>query len=434
MGCMNSKASDGTPLRDDVGNSPMKPTKSSGGLEDKLEIAFKAKQRGNVFSQGIDVGAKHVPKVIKKTEKQNESIRKALLDNFIFAALSDQEMSTLVAAMDTVNVAPGENIITQGTEGDYFYVVEQGTFSVIVNNNVVGQITEGKHFGELALLYNTPRAATIRADTPCQVYSLDRDTFRYTLAHSSAGRQQEIQAALGKVQLLSSLTPIQLSKISEAVEIVTYNSGDHIIRKGSEGNIFYMIKDGVVRVSDVGAGSQFADHKLRTGDYFGERALITGEARAANVVAETKVVLMALDRESFNSLLGPLKDVIDHNMNMRVLESIKLFVKLSAAEKSKIARHFVIESFPSGTTIVQEGDRGSKFYIIKDGTAKVVSNGQTVTELVGGTYFGEMALLDDDVSNCIHICYVIVLFIKHICSLFYCFLGEKSNCCCYFCM
>ena len=271
-----------------------------------------------------------------------------------------------------------------GDKGDYFYIIERGTFSVIVNKAVVGNLADGKTFGELALLYNQPRAATIRADTPAQVYSLDRETFRFTLAHSSANRLTETQNALAKVNLLSTLTSAQIAKVSEAVELVNYKPGDTIIKKASEGNIFYMIKEGVVKVSDVGAGSQFADHKLRAGDYFGERALITGEPRAANVIAESKVVLMALDRHAFNSLLGPLKELIDTNMNMRVLESIKLFAKLSADEKGRVIRQFTVQTFAAKATIVKEGDKGTAFYILKEGSAKVVANGQTVGQLQAG--------------------------------------------------
>lgn len=88
-----------------------------------------------------------------------------------------------------------------------------------------------------------------------------------------------------------------------------------------------------MKVTD--AGEQFSDFTLSAGDYFGERALLLGEPRAANVTAVTKTVVMALDRETFNSLLGPLREVIDHNMNMRVLSSIKLFDKLTRTEKGK---------------------------------------------------------------------------------------------------
>ena len=72
-----------------------------------------------------------------------------------------------------------------GQKGDYFYIIQQGLFDVVVGGRIVSALEEGKSFGELALLYNTPRAATVRAATSCIVYSLDRDTFRNTLANSS---------------------------------------------------------------------------------------------------------------------------------------------------------------------------------------------------------------------------------------------------------
>ena len=54
-----------------------------------------------------------------------------------------------------------------------------------MNEVIVASLEVGRSFGELALLYNTPRTATVRAVQPCVVYSLDRDTFRNTLANSS---------------------------------------------------------------------------------------------------------------------------------------------------------------------------------------------------------------------------------------------------------
>ena len=71
-------------------------------------------------------------------------------------------------------------------------------------------------------------------------------------------------------------------------------------------------------------------------------------------------------------------------MNMRVLESIKLFAKLSVEEKSRVIRQFKLENFPTGASIVKEGDKGTTFYILKEGTAKVVSNGATIVELAAG--------------------------------------------------
>lgn len=269
---------------------------------------------------------------------------------------------------------------------------------MIINGSVVGQLGDGQSFGELALLYDTNRQATIRAESHSVAFTLDRDTFRYIIAKSSDSRRGEVQSALSQVPLLSGLTKQQIAKISDSVEIVKFAAGEYVIQKGSEGNIFYMVKEGTVRVVNVGSNGQFNDQTLNAGDYFGERALITGEPRAADVIAETNVSVMALDRVLFNSLLGPLREVLDHNLNLRIIESIKLFSTLTDRERSKVSRSFEFETYAPGTVIVKEGDKGRKFYILKEGTATVSTTEQEIGQLSSGEYFGEMALLDDEVS------------------------------------
>ena len=124
--------------------------------------------------------------------------------------------------------------------------------------------------------------------------------------------------------------------------------GDIIIQKGTEGNVFYLIKEGTVRVTDVGDGKTYNDHDLGPGEYFGERALITGGPRAANISAVSNVILMALDRVSFISLLGPLKDVLDQNMILRVINSLNWFQDLSDTTRVCVAKAFVLDKYVAG--------------------------------------------------------------------------------------
>jgi CRP-like cAMP-binding protein len=74
-------------------------------------------------------------------------------------------------------------------------------------------------------LSNNPRQATIKADTAGLLFYLDRETFRYTLANTSAAKATMITNALSKVPLLANLTSDQISRISEAVELVKYQEG-----------------------------------------------------------------------------------------------------------------------------------------------------------------------------------------------------------------
>ena len=182
--------------------------------------------------------------------------------------------------------------------------------------------------------------------------------------------------------LLAGLTEAQIAKITDIVELLPFPAGDVIIKKGTcvskpialcfllaspspflslvpffsyvpgtEGNVFYMIKEGNLRVSEIGDGRTYPDITLGPGEYFGERALITGEPRAANIAAVTNVVLMALDRVSFNSLLGPLKELLNQNMIVRVLNSIRWFDTVSGRGKLQVAKAFQLEVVPAGTTV-----------------------------------------------------------------------------------
>ena len=116
--------------------------------------------------------------------------------------------------------------------------------------------------------------------------------------------------------------------------------------------MFYLIKEGRVRVTDVGDGKTYVDHDLGPGEYFGERALITGGPRAANIIAVSNVLLMALDRVSFVSLLGPLKDVLDQNMILRVINSLDWFQDLSDNTRLCVAKAFVLHKYEAGKKMI----------------------------------------------------------------------------------
>eukprot|EP00957_Ditylum_brightwellii_P188401 14342536-Ditylum_brightwellii.AAC.1 len=79
--------------------------------------------------------------------------------------------------MDEYSVVAGDDIIKQGDIGDYFYVIESGSVKFTVDGAEVGKAKSGDGFGELALLYNCPRAATCTAEEACDLWRVDQDTF-----------------------------------------------------------------------------------------------------------------------------------------------------------------------------------------------------------------------------------------------------------------
>lgn len=109
----------------------------------------------------------YVPPVFDKSKEAYARIKTALEKNVLFAGLEEPVRVQCYKAMVEKRVVVDDVIITQGEAGDFFYVVDSGEFDVFVNGNTkpVFHYKQGGTFGELALMYNSPRAATVKATT-----------------------------------------------------------------------------------------------------------------------------------------------------------------------------------------------------------------------------------------------------------------------------
>ena len=102
----------------------------------------------------------------------------------------------------------------------------------------------GEVFGELSLLYNTPRAASIRAKIESTLFCLDRDTFNNIVKRSAIKKREKYENFLKKIKILSELDPYEVGRLSDALQSKEYKKGEYIIREGELGDHFYLIMDG----------------------------------------------------------------------------------------------------------------------------------------------------------------------------------------------
>jgi putative peptide zinc metalloprotease protein len=105
-----------------------------------------------------------------------------------FAGLPSRELLRLHEQGSWQNVHPGIAVIEQGEVGDAFYAVADGRFEVVVDGRPAGFCEPGGYFGELALLADIPRSATVRSLTPARVFRLERSGFEQLLADAFRGR------------------------------------------------------------------------------------------------------------------------------------------------------------------------------------------------------------------------------------------------------
>ena len=140
----------------------------------------------------------------------------------------------------------------------------------------------------MALLYNCPRAASIVAKVDSVLWSLDRSTYNNIIKDAAMGKRKMYLEFLNKVDLLQNLGEYEKGVIADALVPSHYHEGDFVIKENENGDHFYILEEGeAVATKTVEAGkAPKVVMEYKKGDYFGERALLKGEKRAANIVAK----------------------------------------------------------------------------------------------------------------------------------------------------
>ncbi|KAI9787040.1 MAG: hypothetical protein M1816_007711 [Peltula sp. TS41687] len=312
-----------------VHQHPLSSLRTSAGASQGFPSNYALGRRTSVSAESMNPSTSTTdnwsPPLHHKTPEQLARLKTAVAGNFLFSHLDEEQTSQVLGALVEKPIPAKEiKVITQGDVGDYFYTVERGEFDVFVNpsgayragpdgmGEKVGTIGPGGSFGELALMYNAPRAATVistQADS-C-LWALDRVTFRRILMDSTFQRRRMYESFLEEVPLLASLTPYERSKIADALDTQRFPPGSTIIKQGDPGEAFYILESGEAEVYKD--GSEEPVNAYKKGDYFGELALLNDAPRAASVISKTEVKVATLGKDGFQRLLGPVEGIMRRN-------------------------------------------------------------------------------------------------------------------------
>ncbi|KAK1208782.1 KGP2 kinase, partial [Pygoscelis papua] len=249
---------------------------------------------------------------VRKDSSEKKLITNALNKNQFLKRLEPHQIRDMVECMYERTFQQGSYVIRQGEPGNHIFVLKEGSLEVFQQNKLLSSIPVWTAFGELAILYNCTRTASVKAITNVKTWALDREVFQNIMRVTAQTRQEQYRNFLRSVSLLKNLPEDKLTKIMDCLEVEYYHKGDYVIREGEEGNTFFIIAKGKVIVTQ-----STADHSqpqliknLHKGDYFGEKALISDDVRSANVIAdEYNVECLVIDRETFNQTVGTYEEL-----------------------------------------------------------------------------------------------------------------------------
>ncbi|CAK9056603.1 unnamed protein product [Durusdinium trenchii] len=354
------------------------------GLKEKLTFADRKAERKPKLRR-------HKPPT-PKTLQEEQFIRDCLLncENLSggMGGLTEKKMQALISVMWKENVLPGRRLIRESDLGaDFFYVVESGTFEVIITEKlaearagaivhskktVVDVLKRGNTFGELAIIFLIPRRATVVCTSEASVWVCDRLQFKSIVMPVSEEKQLEFVQIFSAVPLLMPLLTTEKAQMAKVVVEVTYNADEHIVEQGAPGNTFFMLVEGKVVIlrDDMVKGELEANVAKQTIPYFGERALLYQEPRAATVkvISESARCLM-LDKDAFDEHLGLLREVLENALKTMDWKADK---KKKAhhpgdPDRDRIYRHELVTCGRMGcggystVDLVQHGNSGNTY-------------------------------------------------------------------------
>ena len=256
-----------------------------------------------------------IPQFFKSPEQIGEIVP-ILKSIFLTKNLEAKELDKLAGAMRPEKYDPGKEIIRYGDEGNAYYILSKGTVKVIVYKKGTDpydpqlaekvqfqkELPKGSGFGELALINNDKRSATIQAVTACEAYSLDSVAFKALVIKSSILKRQQRTKFLNSIKLFDQIDKFQKLKLIDGLKSVEMKQSEFIFHQGDEGHEFYIIEQGEVECL---LNDEKCVRILAQPDHFGELALINNEKRSLGIRVKSEICkLLSLDRETFERLLG----------------------------------------------------------------------------------------------------------------------------------
>ncbi len=342
----------------------------------------------------------YIKTTIPKDPPTQQLIYNAIKTNLLFQENTIEELYQLVDIFEPCHYNRGGVVIQQGDmEDDSFYVVECGELSIYVamgdtNNTTAGQQQQqqqqqhkvgtfgsGSAFGELALIYSSPRAATIISDVDnCKLWKIQRSWYRGVIGQYRQQIYQQISIKfLPKVNVPRNKTnnyfkdifsPVQLDMLTGVVKQISFQAGEYIIREQEKGDTFYMIQKGEVDILLKSLGYDKPIVSLGSGKYFGEKALLVDDVREATVRAKTNVSCFILTREDVNRVIGSLVEILEYGFPTKMPRTST--VVRGSSEKEQVPCDItdlellgVLGSGAFGKVRVAKAEKTGKYYALK---------------------------------------------------------------------
>lgn len=261
--------------------------------------------------------------VIELTEPVERSMEISLSDDVarpqipLFSDLPKNAFIELLVQMDMREMEPGEYVIREGQTGDSFFVVASGRVRVTRRGPDgrdvdLAVLTDGAFFGEMALLQDGARTASVVVEEEAQIFEIKKEVLDHVVNEypSVAAvlrnfyRQRLLSTAMATHPLFAPFSPDERRALMEMFKSKNFAEGDVLLEEGKKGTGLFILLYGVLEVAKTQPdGDKLVLASLGPGDMFGEMSLLTNQPTVASVTAMSDCFVLRLSKKKFDELI-----------------------------------------------------------------------------------------------------------------------------------
>ena len=326
--------------------------------KEKIQIIAKNKKTSNQEKKALELIHKN-----NKNKEDYEMIYNIIDKHFFMQTLNDQARNEIIITMSLCKVKEGTTLFTQGSIGNYWYIIHDGKFSLYIDNILKKELKRGDSFGEYALMNNSPRSATVKAITDCEVWVMKREVFRKILDYLFTLNYDENMKFLNSINLPldSTFKSILANNLIQEM----YKEGEYICKEGELGNCMYIIKDGDVDCCKNGK----IIRTLKKGDNFGQKAILEENKRTLDVIAKSDCILYSISVEFFKNQIGiDYKESLYFSFINYSFQNSKFFTDIYPKMLEKVFGYFEFLDYKGKEVVFEKGTSlSNKLIIVLEG-------------------------------------------------------------------
>ena len=296
-------------------------------------------------------------------------------------------------------------IVKEGDLASCLYIIKEGEVDCIRNEKYIRTLKSKDYFGEKSILLESKRTLDVVAKTKCVCYVISVDSLKNMVGdkYKDVLLFNFLEMAFQTSNCFNKLNPNFFENIFSIFTLRDFTKGEIVVPAGHHiGNTFFIIIEG--SLTQKGGASAM---EYKRGQILFENELVVYDPKSPkktkltkDLLADPDCLVMTCDTHKLMKMLGSsFKEIFSQSSALTSLNTIPLFMNISQSKLSYLTKVVKVEKFTSKTAIINQGETGDTFYIVKKGKVDIYKDKKFLRTINDNESFGFKALFNKEVRT-----------------------------------